>query len=118
MTRLRILADDLTGALDCAAAFGAGAPVHLGRPASPEAPGLDLVATATRDVPVADLPGLLAPCVPSCFTTAALGQSFVVLDDSGQEVREGEAGACFLVRKALPMCLVRLMARVRMNVPP
>ncbi|MFD0666553.1 four-carbon acid sugar kinase family protein [Ramlibacter sp. MAHUQ-53] len=62
--RLRILADDLTGALDCAAAFGAGAPVHLGRPASPEAPGLDLVATATRDVPVADLPSLLAPCVP------------------------------------------------------
>lgn len=59
--RLRILADDLTGALDCAAAFGAGAPVHLARPARDDAPGLDLVATATRDVPVTELPALLAP---------------------------------------------------------
>lgn len=59
--RLRILADDLTGALDCAAAFGAGVPVHLGRPASAEASGLDIVATATRDVPSAELPALLSP---------------------------------------------------------
>ena len=60
-SRLRILADDLTGALDCAAAFGAGVPVHLGAPASQEAPGIDIVATATRDVPPTELPALLAP---------------------------------------------------------
>lgn len=61
MKRLRILADDLTGALDCAAAFGAGVAVHLGQPANTEAAGIDIVATATRDVPVAKLPTLLAP---------------------------------------------------------
>ena len=61
--RLRILADDLTGALDCAAAFGAGVPVHLGQPASLDVGGIDIVATATRDVPVAELPPLLAPSV-------------------------------------------------------
>lgn len=61
--KLRILADDLTGALDCAAAFGAGVPVHLGQPAHADAPGLDIVATATRDVPVTDLPALLTPCL-------------------------------------------------------
>ncbi len=61
MPRLRILADDLTGALDCAAAFGAGVPVHLGQPAHVDANGIDIVATATRDVPVAELPALLAP---------------------------------------------------------
>ena len=64
MSRLRILADDLTGALDCAAAFGAGVPVHLGRPASLQAPGLDVVATATRDVERAPMQALLAPCLP------------------------------------------------------
>lgn len=61
MTRLRILADDLTGALDCAAAFGAGVPVRLGLPANLDPSGIDIVATATRDVPVAALPMLLAP---------------------------------------------------------
>jgi uncharacterized protein YgbK (DUF1537 family) len=64
MKTLRILADDLTGALDCAAAFGAGVPVHLGRPAaSGPVAGLDIVATATRDVPPDALPELLAPSV-------------------------------------------------------
>ncbi|WP_066334073.1 four-carbon acid sugar kinase family protein [Azohydromonas lata] len=64
MKTLRILADDLTGALDCAAAFGAGVPVHLGAPAADQpAAGIDIVATATRDVPVADLPALLTPSV-------------------------------------------------------
>lgn len=61
MKSLRILADDLTGALDCAAAFGAGVPVHLGHPTDNDAPGIDTVATATRDVPVSDLPALLTP---------------------------------------------------------
>lgn len=63
LQRLRILADDLTGALDCAAAFGAGVPVHLARPASVEAGGIDIVATATRDVSVAELPALLQPAL-------------------------------------------------------
>ena len=61
MTRLRILADDLTGALDCAAAFGAGIPVHLERPATDQPDGIDIVATATRDVPPAALADLLRP---------------------------------------------------------
>jgi len=63
MSRLRILADDLTGALDCAAAFGPGVPVHLGQPALADAPGLDVVATATRDVGLAQMQTLLAPCL-------------------------------------------------------
>lgn len=64
MTSLRILADDLTGALDCAAAFGPGVPVHLGRPATDAPQGLDIVATATRDVPLQALAGDLAACLP------------------------------------------------------
>jgi uncharacterized protein YgbK (DUF1537 family) len=63
VTRLRILADDLTGALDCAAAFGAGVPVHLARPGEGDPDGVDIVATATRDVPAPILPGLLHPCI-------------------------------------------------------
>ena len=61
--RLRILADDLTGALDCAAAFGAGVPVHLGLPTQIDSFGVDIVATATRDVPVSELPALLSPSI-------------------------------------------------------
>lgn len=63
MPRLRILADDLTGALDCAAAFGAGVPVHLGQPQGVDADAIDIVATATRDVPAPDLPALLMPAL-------------------------------------------------------
>ena len=62
--RLRLLADDLTGALDCAAAFGAGVPVHLGRPPAQDTDGVDIVASATRDIAVARLPELLDPCLP------------------------------------------------------
>jgi uncharacterized protein YgbK (DUF1537 family) len=61
MKRVHILADDLTGALDCAAAFGAGVPVHLGQPGDERTAGIDIVATATRDVPLAHLAGLLQP---------------------------------------------------------
>lgn len=61
MKPLRILADDLTGALDCAAAFGAGVPVHLGQPATEHHAEIDIVATATRDVPPAELADLLQP---------------------------------------------------------
>ncbi len=63
MKALRILADDLTGALDSAAAFGAGVPVHLGRPpaAGGDATPVSVLATASRDVPPGQLPALLAP---------------------------------------------------------
>lgn len=61
MRSLRILADDLTGALDCAAAFGAGVPVHLGQPDNEGATGIEIVATATRDVSEAELPTELTP---------------------------------------------------------
>lgn len=63
MKPLRILADDLTGALDCAAAFGAGVTVHLGQPATENQDTIDIniVATATRDVPQTELPTLLQP---------------------------------------------------------
>ena len=63
MKPLRILADDLTGALDCAAAFGAGVPVHLGHPAmeSQSTIAIDIVATATRDVSLTELGALLQP---------------------------------------------------------
>jgi uncharacterized protein YgbK (DUF1537 family) len=62
---LRLLADDLTGALDSAAAFGAGVPVHLDRPGAVNAgAAVQVVATATRDVPADELPALLGDCVP------------------------------------------------------
>jgi uncharacterized protein YgbK (DUF1537 family) len=67
--RIRILADDLTGALDTAAAFAGNVPVYLDHP--PEAPdALDMdgaanrvsvVATPTRDAAADALPALLAP---------------------------------------------------------
>lgn len=34
---------------------------------------------------------LLEPCVPGCFTTAALGQAIVCFDEAGRESKEGEA---------------------------
>lgn len=60
----RVLADDLTGALDTAAVLGAGAPlpVYLGRPPAGTA-GPALVATASRDVAPAELPGQLQPAL-------------------------------------------------------
>lgn len=60
MSDLRILADDLTGALDTAAAFGAGVPVYLDTLAQAAAAPVSAVATATRDVPLGTLPAALA----------------------------------------------------------
>jgi uncharacterized protein YgbK (DUF1537 family) len=60
MNDLRILADDLTGALDTAAAFGDGVPVYLDAPQVPTSTSASAVATATRDVPLGTLPGALA----------------------------------------------------------
>ena len=57
-----VLADDLTGALDSAAAWAnAGdVPVFLDQP-GPSAQAVQVVATGTRDVPPESLPALLAP---------------------------------------------------------
>jgi uncharacterized protein YgbK (DUF1537 family) len=75
VTRIRILADDLTGALDTAAAFAGEVPVWLDRPGGVGSDGdsdtdntdddapVAVVATATRDVPVERLDALLEPCV-------------------------------------------------------
>jgi uncharacterized protein YgbK (DUF1537 family) len=66
MNDVRILADDLTGALDTAAAFTGEVPVYLDVPptvdASPEP--VSVVATATRDVPADALARLLMPSLP------------------------------------------------------
>ena len=61
MTTLRILADDLTGALDSAATFAGEVPVFLDAPHASDASPVSVVATATRDVPAAEVPALLAP---------------------------------------------------------
>ena len=59
--KLRLLADDLTGALDSAAAFAGEVPVHLDAPPADDAAAVSAVATATRDVAPGDLPALLTP---------------------------------------------------------
>ena len=60
--KLRILADDLTGALDSAAAFAGEVPVHLDAPPDgDDAVMVGVVATATRDVAPEALPSMLAP---------------------------------------------------------
>jgi D-threonate/D-erythronate kinase len=65
MTSIRILADDLTGALDTAAAFSGRMPVFIDRP--PEMRGkvdehpVSVVATPTRDVVVEDIAAHLQP---------------------------------------------------------
>ena len=58
--KLRILADDLTGALDSAAAFAGEVPVFLDAP-GPCDDDISAVATATRDLEPRDLPSMLAP---------------------------------------------------------
>jgi len=62
---VRILADDLTGALDTAATFAlhAAVPVRLDRPAAVDDAAVSVVSTGTRDVPVRALASALAPCV-------------------------------------------------------
>jgi len=63
VSEVRILADDLTGALDSAAAFAGDVPVYLDIPDTGDTSScpVSVVATATRDVPVESLPQLLAP---------------------------------------------------------
>jgi len=73
-----ILADDLTGALDSAAAWAdAGeVPVFLDEP-GPSAQAVQVVATGTRDVPPASLPALLTP---SLDWLVATGSAFKKID--------------------------------------
>ena len=65
MTGIRILADDLTGALDTAAAFSGKVPVYIDHPPLvSESDGdqpVSVVATPTRDVAVEELAGFLEP---------------------------------------------------------
>lgn len=65
MTRVRILADDLTGALDTAAAFAGEVPVFIDRPPPADSPywqaTVSVVATPTRDVSPTALPDILTP---------------------------------------------------------
>jgi uncharacterized protein YgbK (DUF1537 family) len=65
---IRILADDLTGALDTAAAFAGPVPVFIDRPPGARHCGNDnavaVLATATRDQPVEDLPSCLQTALP------------------------------------------------------
>lgn len=64
---IRILADDLTGALDTAAAFAGNVPVFIDRPPALERPENDaavaVLATATRDVAVDTLAAHLQPAL-------------------------------------------------------
>ena len=75
MIGIRVLADDLTGALDTAAAFSGNVPVYIDSP--PAASGGDaaypvsVVATPTRDVAIEALPGFLEPVV-EWFTSGSL----------------------------------------------
>lgn len=65
MTSIRILADDLTGALDTAASFSGEVPVFIGRPPTKGGEYADaqisVVATPTRDAPSEELPRHLQP---------------------------------------------------------
>ncbi len=78
MTPWRILADDLTGALDTAAAWAdaTGIPVFLDTPDDSGLP-VQVVATGTRDVPPGQLADRLAPCL-DWFT--ASGHAFKKVD--------------------------------------
>jgi uncharacterized protein YgbK (DUF1537 family) len=62
---LRLLADDLTGALDSAAAFAGEVPVHLDPPAAAavRCGRVEALTTATRDIPQAELPAALADAI-------------------------------------------------------
>lgn len=46
---------------------------------------------------------VLQPCSPAVFTTANLGVDFVILDEAGAEVGDGETGELFLLPPAMGM---------------
>ena len=46
---------------------------------------------------------VLQPCSPAAFTTANLGVDFIILDEGGEEVGEGDTGELFLMPPALGM---------------
>ena len=64
--RIRILADDLTGALDTAAVFAGPVPVYIDRPPADQedaAAPIAALATGTRDVAPDSLPERLQPAL-------------------------------------------------------
>lgn len=63
--QVRVLADDLTGALECASAFSAQAPVpvRFGRPVA-SADAVQVVATDTRQVEPKSLTAVMEACLP------------------------------------------------------
>lgn len=73
-----ILADDLTGALDCAAAWASAGdvPVFFDQPGKSEEV-VQVLATGTRDVAPTRLPALLAPCLD---WLGATGSAFKKID--------------------------------------
>ena len=76
---IRMLADDLTGALDSAAMFaGRGpVPVRLAMPAVPDDAPVSVISTGTRDTPPERLAARLAPCLA---WLAEAGVSFKKVD--------------------------------------
>ncbi len=46
---------------------------------------------------------VLQPCSPATFTTANLGVDFVILDEGGEEVGEGDTGELYLMPPAMGM---------------
>lgn len=76
MTPWRILADDLTGALDTAAAWMDAVPVFLDAPLAAPEP-VQIVVTGTRDVPPSSLAERLAP---SLDWLTATGHAFKKVD--------------------------------------
>ena len=76
---------------------------------------MDRAGTERRSAPVIEYLGgteiggghltstVLHPCSPSTFTTPALGVDFVILDEGGLPVSEGETGELFLIPPALGM---------------
>lgn len=65
MKTIHILADDLTGALDSAAAFGGEVPVHLDLPqlADGSTAPVSVLTTPTRDIPKDEIPAHLQPAL-------------------------------------------------------
>lgn len=78
MSPWRILSDDLTGALDSAAAWAGSSevPVFLDQPGSSGQP-VQVVVSGTRDVPPTELPALLAPSLDWLSTS---GLAFKKID--------------------------------------
>ena len=124
--RIRILADDLTGALDTAAAFRGDVPVFIDTPPDVNSPYrraiVSVVATPTRDVPAETLPTRLAPTL-NWFTSGTLaykkvdsllrGNTFAEI--AWLQTHGGFAGTIFA--PAFPRCASRKPRRPAAHSP-